>query len=80
MERSRDGVRERPGEKRRSDDAPARGVGGVGATPCKAKALKWTGSALDHGGVAGFQGWRRCRRPRKGAAAAQGQVQVSEPV
>ena len=31
-----------------------RGVGGIGATPCRAKALEWTGSALDHGGVAGF--------------------------
>ena len=46
--------REGPGEKRRSDDAPARGVGGIGATPYRAKALEWTGSALDHGGVAGF--------------------------
>ena len=39
--------------KRRSDDARARGVGGCGATPCRAKALD-TGSALDHGGRAGF--------------------------
>ena len=54
LERSRDGVREGPGEKRRSDDARASGVGGIGATPCRAKALEWTGSALDHGGVAGF--------------------------
>ena len=54
LERSRDGVREGPGEKRRSDDARASGVGGGGATPCRAKALGWTGSALDHGGVAGF--------------------------
>ena len=54
LERSRDGVREGPGEKRRSDDARARGVGGGGATRCRAKALGWTGSALDHGGVAGF--------------------------
>ena len=30
------------------------GVGGIGATPYRAKALGWTGSALDHGGVAGF--------------------------
>ena len=54
LERSRDGVREGPGEKRRSDDARASGVGGAGATPFRAKALEWTGSALDHGGVAGF--------------------------
>ena len=33
LERSRDGVREGPGEKRRSDDARAPGVGGIGATP-----------------------------------------------
>ena len=58
-----DGVREGPGEKRRSDDARAPGVGGIGATPCRAKALEWTGSALDHGGVAGFNGYRQCRRP-----------------
>ena len=76
LERSWDGVREGPGEKRRSDDARALGVGGIGATPCKGKPLRGTGSALGHGGVAGFKGWRRCR-PRKGAAAAQGQVQVS---
>ena len=49
------GLREGPGEKRRSDDARARGVGGGGATRCRAKALGWTGSALDHGGVAGFE-------------------------
>ena len=54
LERSRDGVREGPGEKRRSDDARAPGVGAIGATPYRAKALGWTGSALDHGGVAGF--------------------------
>ena len=54
LERSRDGVREGPGEKRRSDDARAWGVGAGGATRCRAKALGWTGSALDHGGVAGF--------------------------
>ena len=54
LERSRDGVREGPGEKRRSDDARAPGVGAGGATACRAKALGWTGSALDHGGVAGF--------------------------
>ena len=45
---------EGPGEKRRSDDARALGVGAGGATPYRAKALEWTGSALDHGGVAGF--------------------------
>ena len=56
LERSRDGVREGPGEKRRSDDARAPGVGGIGATRCRAKALERTGSALDHGGVAGFYG------------------------
>ena len=38
--------------KRRSDDARASGVGGGGATPCRAKTLD-TGSALDHGGRAG---------------------------
>ena len=54
LERSRDGVREGCGEKRRSDDARARGVGGIGATPYRGKPLEWTGSALDHGGVAGF--------------------------
>ena len=54
LERSRDGVREGPGEKRRSDDARAPGVDGIGATRCRAKALGRTGSALDHGGVAGF--------------------------
>ena len=54
LERSRDGVREGPGEKRRSDDARAPGVGAIGATRCRAKALERTGSALDHGGVAGF--------------------------
>ena len=54
LERSRDGVREGPGEKRRSDDARAPGVGAGGATRRRAKALEWTGSALDHGGVAGF--------------------------
>ena len=71
LERSRDGVREGPGEKRRSDDARAPGVGGIGATPCRGKPLEWTGSALDHGGVAGFKGLRRCRRPRhEGAGAA----------
>ena len=69
LERSRDGVREGPGEKRRSDDARAPGVGAGGATACRAKALGWTGSALDHGGVAGFKGCRRCRRPRTGAAS-----------
>ena len=77
LERSRDGVREGPGEKRRSDDARAPGVGAGGATRRRAKALERTGSALDHGGVAGFKGCRRCRRPRKGAAAAQAQIQVS---
>ena len=77
LERSRDGVREGPGEKRRSDDAPARGVGAPGATPYRGKPLGGTGSALDHGGVAGFKGCRRCRRPRKGAAAAQGQIEGS---
>ena len=55
-------------EKRRSDDARGSGVGAGGATPYRAKALEWTGSALDHGGVAGFKGCRRCRRPRTGAA------------
>ena len=70
LERSRDGVREGPGEKRRSDDARAPGVGGIGATRCRAKALERTGSALDHGGVAGFKGLRRCRRPRPAGAAA----------
>ena len=64
LERSRDGVREGPGEKRRSDDARASGVGGIGATPCRGKPLGGTGSALDHGGVAGFKGCRCCRRPR----------------
>ena len=64
LERSRDGVREGPGEKRRSDDARASGVGAGGATRCRAKALGWTGSALDHGGVAGFNGFRHCRRPQ----------------
>ena len=29
-----------------------RGSRGGGATPCRAKALGWTGSALDYGGVA----------------------------
>ena len=50
LERSRDGVREGPGEKRRSDDARASGVGGTGATPYRAKALgrapPWTTAAL----------------------------------
>ena len=82
MERSRDGVQEGPGEKRRSDDAPASGVGGIGATPCRAKALGWTGSALDHGGVAGFKGLRPCRRPRHegaGAAADLEETATSNP-
>ena len=33
-------------------------VGGGGATPCRGKPLGGTGSALDHGGVAGFKGLR----------------------
>ena len=33
-----------------------RGSGAIGATRCKAKALERTGSALDHGGVAGILG------------------------
>ena len=41
-----EGVREGPWEKQRSDDARAGGVGGNGATPCRA--------ALYHGGRAGF--------------------------
>ena len=54
LERSLDGVREGPGEKWRSDDAPAPRVGAPGATPYRGKCLGGTGSALDHGGVAGF--------------------------
>ena len=42
--------REGPGEKRRSDDAPAPGVGGIGATPYRGKPLgrapPWTTAAL----------------------------------
>ena len=49
----RDGVREWPGEKRRSDTGKK--VGGIGATPYRGKPLGGTGSALDHGGRAGFQ-------------------------
>ena len=30
------------------------GVGAPGATPCRGKPLEGTGSALDHGGVAGM--------------------------
>ena len=45
LARSRDGVREGPGEKRRSDDARAGGVGGIGATPYRGKPLGGTGSA-----------------------------------
>ena len=51
LERSWDGVREGPGEKRRSHDARASGVGG---SPCRAKALD-TCSALDHGSRAGLK-------------------------
>ena len=58
LERSRDGVREGLGEKRRSDDARASGVSGIGATPYRGKPLGGTGSALDHGGVAGLKGLR----------------------
>ena len=54
LERSWDGVREGPGEKRRSDDAPEKKVGGIGATPYRGKPLGGTGSALDHGGRAGL--------------------------
>ena len=54
LERSRDGVREGPGEKRRSVMHGLWGVGAIGATPHRGKPLEWTGSALDHGGVAGF--------------------------
>ena len=39
------------GEKRRSDDAPARGLGAPGATPYRGKPLGGTGSALDHGRI-----------------------------
>ena len=42
-------------------DARAQGVGAPGATPCRGKPLGGTGSALDHGGVAGFNGYRPCR-------------------
>ena len=64
MERSRDGVREGPGEKRRSDDARAPGVGAIGATRCRAKALERTGSALDHGGGPSGRGRQRRRQAR----------------
>ena len=57
----------RCGRARRSDDARAPGVGAGGATLYRAKALEWTGSALDHGGVAGFNGCRQCRRPPAGS-------------
>ena len=47
---SRDGVREGPGEKRRSDDARASGVGAGGAAPYRGKPLgrapPWTTAAL----------------------------------
>ena len=58
LERSRERVQEGPVEKWRSDDARASGVGAPGATPCRGKPLGGTGSALDHGGVAGFKGLR----------------------
>ena len=60
-------------EKRRSDDARAPGVGAIGATRCRAKALGWTGSALDHGGVAGFLGLAA----RAGNAAAKHLARVA---
>ena len=59
-------------EKRRSDDARASGVGGIGATPNRAKALGWTGSALDHGGVAGFRPSGTGRQRRRQALGTCG--------
>ena len=77
MERSRDGVREGPGEKRRSDDARASGVGAIGAAPYRAKALEWTGSALDHGGVAGLRADAAAADPAKGRLQHRGKLGVS---
>ena len=57
-------------ERRRSDDARASGVGAGGATAYRTKALEWTGSALDHGGVAGFKAAAAAADPGTRAGAA----------
>ena len=58
------GVREGPrGENGGPMMHGPRGSAAGGATRRRAKALERTGSALDHGGVAGFNGCRQCRRP-----------------